>query len=39
MLIEFYKLNLSIFNLLYKKNINKKKRNIKLIKKIFIYID
>ena len=39
MLTEFYKLNLSVFDLFYEKSINEKKRNIKLIKKIFIYTD
>ena len=39
MLTKFYKLNLFVFNLFYEKSINEKKRNIKLIKKIFIYAD
>ena len=39
MLTKFYKLNLSVFNLFYEKNINEKKRNIKSIKRIFIYIN
>ena len=39
MLTEFYKLNLSVFNLFYEKSINEKKKKIKLMKRVFIYTD